>query len=95
MMDRQDEGRQINIVFSWQSHLKPVYVKKPTDRAGQLSSAVSLTIGITYSQLGRILHILYDSNTFDFPQLSISVLLRTVTFHVALKGNTHQANINP
>lgn len=58
-------------------------------------NVVMLTVGITYSQLGRILHVLYDSNAFDFPQLSISVLSQTVTSHVGLKGTTHQANITP
>lgn len=48
-------------------------------------SNVSLTVGITYSQLGRILQILNDSSPFDFPQLSLSVLFQTVKFHVGVR----------
>lgn len=47
-------------------------------------SDVSLTIRITYSQLGWILHILYDSSPFDFPPLTFSVLFPTDTLRVGL-----------
>lgn len=59
-----------------------------------ISKKVSLTIGITYSQLGRILRILHDSDPFDSPQLSFSVFYSTwLKFHVVLRANTSHANI--
>lgn len=39
-------------------------------------SALWLTVRITYTQLGRILHIFYDSNPFNFPRLTFSVLFQ-------------------
>lgn len=49
---------------------------------------IFLTIRVSYSQLGRILYILDDSNTFDFPQLTLSVPTQTDTLQVGLR-RTH------
>lgn len=39
-------------------------------------SALWLTVRITYTQLGRILHIFYDSYPFNFLRLTFAVLLQ-------------------
>lgn len=39
-------------------------------------SALWLTVRITYTQLGRILHIFYDSGPFNFPRLTFAVLFQ-------------------
>lgn len=54
-----------------------------------------LTVGITYSQLGRILYILYDPDPFDFLHLSFSVLFQTDKLHVRLKRLHHMQTSPP
>lgn len=54
---------------------------------------VWLTVGIAYSQFGRILQILYDSGPFDFPQVSFSASCQTVKFHVWLCEITNHAKM--
>lgn len=39
-------------------------------------STLWLTVRITYTQLGRVFHIFYDSSSFNFPRLSFAVLFQ-------------------
>lgn len=54
-----------------------------------------LTVGITYSQLGWILYILYDPDPFDFLHLSFSVLFHTDKLHVRLKRLHGMQTLSP
>lgn len=54
-----------------------------------------LTVGITYSQLGWILYILYDPDPFDFLHLSFSVLFHTDKLHVRLKRLHDMQTLSP